>query len=452
LSSYFGASFYDRLFDLFLSLKSELLPWVAAIIMIRVLINLVMFKSVSDMGEIIKDVFFGMLLLCFFIEIVKFSQMIPNMLHERLSSPEQMEVKFPEDRWSMWTISSYVAVGSYWVAKLVYTLFVGILIATGAFVIVAGTMLAQRYLLNLFFICLFGASLMPLFWYAINEGMKSLAQGNEQPISNFAILLVGELFKIGIPIVGAVKFFKNPFTETVKSGAGATVKGAAAVSGKTIGLFHPQSKARQFYQVMRGKDKINSVNKFPSLKKHYEHQRSKAAFNNWLHDRTPPENAKESKVAEYKPPNKDNKINNVSNQHSKSDSSQSIQNKQESKSIESKANTKASGGVNNKNVPSGDSDLKKAVPQSSTKETPPNSGKTAASKATNDKLRPKNENNSPVKNISSKDQAQYASPAKATSKKEFVTKSAQVEPFITIENKAPAATDNSKDTVNEVNL
>lgn len=252
MNSEWSPSFLNTFFELFLNLKAELLPWVAAIIMIRVLINLVMFKSVSDMGTIIKDVFFGMILLCFFVEIVKFSQMIPNLLHEKLSSPEQVEITLSDGQHPFWTIASYVTVGAYWIAKLIYMLFIAILVATGSFVIIAGTMLAQRYLLNIFFIGLFGASLMPLVWFAINEAMKSFARANEQSLANLFVLIGGELLKLGVPLAGAAAVLKNPFVENTKSAAKIPLKGTSALMATAGKHLRPESRAVQFYQTMRG--------------------------------------------------------------------------------------------------------------------------------------------------------------------------------------------------------
>ena len=252
MNSEWSPAFLNTFFELFLNLKAELLPWVAAIIMIRVLINLVMFKSVSDMATIIKDVFFGMILLCFFVEIVKFSQMIPNLLHEKLSSPEQVEITLSDGQHPFWTIASYVTVGAYWIAKLIYMLFIAILIATGAFVIIAGTMLAQRYLLNIFFIGLFGASLMPLVWFAINEAMKSFARANEQSLANLFVLIGGELLKLGVPLAGAAAVLKNPFVENTKSAAKLPMKGTSSLMATAGKHLRPESRAVQFYQTMRG--------------------------------------------------------------------------------------------------------------------------------------------------------------------------------------------------------
>jgi hypothetical protein len=373
LSDVFGASFYERLFDLFLNLKAELIPWVGAIIMVRVLINLAMFKSVTDMGEIIKDVFFGMLLLCFFIEIVKFSQIIPNILHERLSSPDQMEIKLPDrgigsSDFTVWTLTSYISVGTYWISKLIYTIFVGILIVTGAFVIIAGTMLAQRYLLNIFFISLFGASLMPLFWYSINEGMKILVQPNEHYISNFFLILFGELFKIGTPLVAVGYFVKNPFAAQAKGGAekGAkVVKGVAGVATNAgAALTNPDSKVRQMCRVWSGKDKISNLNSFPNLKKHYEHKKNKAGFNNWLHDKSPPTNGGKSSDVNNK---------NTAHQTNKSDVKQSAQNKQQVKNTGAKpvTNVNTKGGENQAQkvqAKSVDAALKNTKPNTDAKE------------------------------------------------------------------------------------
>lgn len=231
MSSDWNPSFLNPFFELFLNLRKELLPWVASIIMVRVLINLAMFKSVSDMGTIIKDVFFGMILLCFFVEIIKFSQMIPNVLNEKLSRPDQVEITLSDGRYPFWTLASYLTVGAYWVAKLIYMLFIALLIATGAFVVIAGTMLAQRYLLNLFFVGLFGASLMPLVWFSINEAMKAFARTNEQSLSNFFVLLGGELIKIGIPLAGAAAILKNPFSEKAKMVAKMPLRGPQWLAG-----------------------------------------------------------------------------------------------------------------------------------------------------------------------------------------------------------------------------
>jgi hypothetical protein len=360
LSDVFGASFYERLFDLFLNLKAELIPWVGAIIMVRVLINLAMFKSVADMGEIIKDVFFGMLLLCFFIEIVKFSQVIPNILHEKLSSTDQMEIKLPDrgigsSDFTIWTLTSYISVGTYWISKLIYTLFVGILIVTGAFVIIAGTMLAQRYLLNLFFISLFGASLMPLFWYSINEAMKLLVRPNDHYISNFILILFGELFKIGTPLVAVGFFVKNPFVAHAKNGAekGAkVVKGLAnAAAGTAASFTNPNSKVSQMYKVWSGKDKISNLNSFPNLKKHYEHQKNKAAFNNWLHDKSPPKNDAQSGGGKTMNSKSQSTNKTTAHQGNKSDVKQSAQSKQQFKNTESKPVTNVSAkGAENQSV------------------------------------------------------------------------------------------------------
>jgi hypothetical protein len=357
LSDVFGASFYERLFDLFLNLKAELIPWVGAIVMVRVLINLAMFKSVADMSEIIKDVFFGMLLLCFFIEIVKFSQVIPNILHEKLSSPDQMEIKLPDrgigpSDFTIWTLTSYIAVGAYWISKLIYTLFVGILIVTGAFVIIAGTMLAQRYLLNLFFISLFGSSLMPLFWYSINEALKFLVRPNDHYISNFFLILFGELFKIGTPLVAVGFFVKNPFVAHAKNGAekGAkVVKGLAnAAAGTAASFTNPNSKVSQMYKVWSGKDKISNLNSFPNLKKHYEHQKNKAAFNNWLHDKSPPKNNAQSGGAKSMNSKSQSTSKTTAQQNNKADVKQSAQNTNQFKNTGAKpvTNVNAKGAEN----------------------------------------------------------------------------------------------------------
>lgn len=287
----FDTIIFDRLFELFINLRAELLQWVVVIIMIRVIINLIMFKSASDMLTIIKDVLLGMILLCFFVEIIKFSQMIPNMLHDKLSSPDQVEVKFEDGSTLFWTIASYITVGAYWISKIIYTIFIAILIGLGGFFIVAGTMLAQSYLLNIFFICLIGASCMPIIWFVINESMKSFALGRDSTLSHFFILLAGEVVKIVIPVGGAVGLFKNPIVQNMKDSASipakAMNKGFNQAFHQTATHLHPNSKTRQFLKTAFGKPKYAGPDSFPSLNKHYEHKNNKANFNNWLHGREP---------------------------------------------------------------------------------------------------------------------------------------------------------------------
>jgi hypothetical protein len=249
-----------------------------------------MFKSISDMASIVKDVLFGMILLCFFVEIVKFAQIIPNILHKKLANPEQVEITLPYGKYLGWTVASYITVGAYWIAKLLYTLFIAILIATGAFVIIAGTMLTQRYLLNLFFIGLFGASSMPIIWFAINEGMKSFAQSDSKSLSNFFILAAGELLKIGIPVGGAAALFKNPLLGTTKEAASLPIKSANKVMNGISRQVNPASKGMKFLKAARGIKGISSLNKTQG-NKNFQHKQNKAHFNSWLHDNAPPPEA-----------------------------------------------------------------------------------------------------------------------------------------------------------------
>jgi hypothetical protein len=266
LSSILDSHVIERLFELFWQIKADLLIWVPALIMIRVLLNLVLFKSAGDMATILKDAALGILLLCFFVQIVKASQIIPDMLHERLSSPDQVEVKFGNQRVVGFALAAYIAVASYWIAKCIYLVFIGILILTGGFVIIAGTLLAQRFLLNLLFIALLGVSCMPLIWFVINEAMKALAQSDDGSMANWFILAGGELFKIGIPLSSAYALLKNPFTEEVTRAVGAPVKGAQLAAQGTVKVasqIHPQmrvaAKVAQSAKAAKGSKGIKGI-------------------------------------------------------------------------------------------------------------------------------------------------------------------------------------------------